>query len=418
MLRVSGPDAGACLSAIAGGLPQPRRASFRAFRDPQGGALIDRGLALWFPGPGSATGEDLAELHVHGGRAVTAAMLAAVLATPGVRLAEPGEFTRRAFIAGRMDLAEAEGLADLLDAETEAQRRQALLHSEGALSAVVDRWRDRLVGAMALVEAGIDFSDEDGVPEEVRAQARAEIESLAADIGASLADRRAERLRAGFQVALVGRPNAGKSSLLNALARREIAIVTEAVGTTRDVIEAHLDLDGVPVTIADTAGLRAADDLAEQEGVRRAEARAAAADLVLWIDDGGAAEDSPPIKAASLWRIASKIDVAAEPSPFADYRISARTGEGLAELVAALAEAGRGALGSGDEVGLTRARHRDAAAAVSSILHGALGDWDALPDELLAEQLRLAATEVGRITGRIGVEDVLGQVFSSFCIGK
>ncbi|MDR4306897.1 tRNA uridine-5-carboxymethylaminomethyl(34) synthesis GTPase MnmE [Chelatococcus sambhunathii] len=417
VIRISGPAACACLTTIAGAVPEPRRAVFRAFRNPRDGSLLDRGLALWFPGPASATGEDLAELHVHGGRAVTAAVLDAALSVAGVRLAEPGEFTRRAFVAGRMDLAEAEGLADLLAAETEAQRRQALLQSEGALSAVVERWRERLVAAMALIEAGIDFSDEEDVTHAARAEARREVEALAGDIAGAIADRRAERMREGFQVAILGRPNAGKSSLLNALAQREVAIVTEAAGTTRDVLEVHLDLDGIPVTVADTAGLRDASDLAEQEGVRRAEARAAAADLVLWLDDAASPAEPPPLEAVRIWRIANKIDLA-DATGAVDHRISVRTGEGLATLVATLAEAGREALGAGEDVGLTRARHRDAARAVHDQLAGALAGWDATPDELLAEQLRAAATELGRITGRIGVEDVLGAIFSSFCIGK
>lgn len=417
VIRISGPAACACLVALAGRVPEPRRAVFRAFRDPRDGALLDRGLALWFPGPASATGEDLAELHIHGGRAVTAATLDATLSVPGVRLAEPGEFTRRAFVAGRMDLAEAEGLADLLAADTEAQRKQALLQSEGALSAVVERWRERLVGAMALVEAGIDFSDEEDVTDAARAAARQEVDALARDIADAIADRRAERMREGFQVAILGRPNAGKSSLLNALARRDVAIVTEAAGTTRDVLEVHLDLDGVPVTVADTAGLREAADLAEQEGVRRAEARGAAADLVLWLEDAAAPGEPPTLDAARVWRVASKIDISEAPAA-ADHRISARTGEGLGALVAALAEEGREALGAGEDVGLTRVRHRDAARAVHHQLEDALARWDGTPDELLAEQLRAAATELGRITGRIGVEDVLGAIFSSFCIGK
>ncbi|WP_020179463.1 tRNA uridine-5-carboxymethylaminomethyl(34) synthesis GTPase MnmE [Methylopila sp. M107] len=425
VLRVSGSSAADALMAIAGSLPNPRRAAFRAFKNPRDGALIDRGIALWFPGPKTVTGEDVAEFHVHGGRAVVAAILDAALGVPGVRMAEAGEFTRRAFVAGRMDLAEAEGLADLLAAETEVQRKQALIQSEGGLSALIEGWRGRLVGAMALVEAGIDFSDEDGVPAQVRSEAKREVEGLARDIEAALADRRAERLRSGFQVAILGRPNAGKSSLLNALARRDVAIVTDAAGTTRDVLEVHLDLDGVPVTIADTAGLREAVDPAEREGVRRAEARAAVADLVLWLEDARAPDPAGHVArhmagrpdGPTIWRVASKADLGGPAWP-AGHSVSAITGHGLDGLVAALAEAGRAAIGGGETAGFSRARHRDAAASVAALLGEALGDWDALPDELLAETLRAAATELGRITGRIGVEDVLGEVFSSFCIGK
>jgi tRNA modification GTPase len=424
VIRVSGPMAGEAIDALVNKRPEPRRAALRALRDPRDGKLIDRALVLWFPGPASATGEDLAELHLHGGRAVAAAALDALLALPGVRAAEPGEFTRRAFAAGKLDLAEAEGLADLLEAETEAQRRQAILQSDGALSALVEGWRERLVGAMALVEAGIDFSDEDGVPEETRAAAREDVERLSQEIAAALSDTRAERLREGFRVALLGRPNAGKSSLLNALARREIAIVTEIPGTTRDVLEARLDLGGYPVVVVDTAGLREAQDLAEREGVRRAEAQGQAADLVLWLEDAAEPEEPPAIEAREVWRIASKADLVASKADLGssalDGRrsVSARTGEGLDELAAALGAAASEALGTGEAPGLTRARHRDALRAVASELDAALGQWNALPEELLAERLRTAATELGRITGRIGVEEVLGRVFSSFCIGK
>jgi tRNA modification GTPase len=419
IVRISGPEAGTALDTIAGPRPEPRRASVRAVRDPRDARLIDRGLALWLPGPGSATGEDMAELHLHGGRAVVTATLDALFACPGVRAAEPGEFTRRAVLAGRMDLAEAEGLADLLAAETEAQRRQAMLQAEGALSAVVERWRERLVGAMALVEAGIDFSDEDGVPAEARAQAREVIGALLADMSDALADSRAERLRDGFRVAIVGPPNAGKSSLLNALARRDVAIVTDIPGTTRDVLEIHLDLDGFPVILADTAGLRETEDAIELEGVRRAAARAEAADLALWIEDATATGDAPPtLSAAALWRVANKIDLAPEAALDADHRLSARTGAGLDALITALGRAAGDALEAGEDVGMTRARHREALTAVSASLAEALDGWDELADELLAELLRRASDDLGRITGRIGVEDVLDRVFSSFCIGK
>lgn len=419
VVRLSGPAAGLVLDRIAGGRPEPRLAAFRALRHPATGELLDRGLALWFPGPASATGEDATELHLHGGRAVVAAVLDAVLAVDGVRAAEPGEFTRRAFLAGKLDLAETEGLADLIDAETQAQRRQAIRQSEGALSAIVDGWRDRLIAAMALVEAGIDFADEDDVPAAARAQAKGEIDVLARDLDAALADTRGERLREGFRIAIVGAPNAGKSSLLNRLARREAAIVTDVPGTTRDVVEVHLDLDGYPVIVADTAGLRATSDMVEREGVLRATARAAEADLVLWLRDPASPDGmSAPSTGGALWTIASKADLTPDAPAWADRSISTLTGAGLDDLVAALGNAARSGLGDDDHVGLTRARHRDAIQAAGVELRATLDHWETLPDELLAERLRRAATELGRITGRVDVEDVLDRLFTSFCIGK
>lgn len=429
IVRLSGPASGAVLDAVAGGRPAPRRAAFRAFRAPATGELIDRGLALWFPGPASATGEDAAELHVHGGRAVVAAILDAALAVPGVRAAEPGEFTRRAFLAGRLDLAETEGLADLIEAETEAQRRQAIRQSEGALGAVVDGWRARLIGAMALVEAGIDFSDEDDVPAAARADARTEISELVRDLKSALADTRAERLREGFRVAILGAPNAGKSSLLNALARRDVAIVTDIPGTTRDVVEVHLDLGGYPVIVADTAGLRETEDVVEREGVRRAHAAAERADLVLWVAEVGSGAEPASGFAAPAWRIDAKADRLpgwpavtapdAAPAGFtARFRTSTLDVATVDPLLAALADAARDGLGGAEHVGLTRARHRAVLAAVTADLGRALAEWDALPDELIAEALRRSAVELGRIAGRIGVEDVLDRLFASFCIGK
>ncbi|MFL1874060.1 tRNA uridine-5-carboxymethylaminomethyl(34) synthesis GTPase MnmE [Hansschlegelia beijingensis] len=415
VVRLSGPQAGPALEAIAGSRPAARRASYRTFRRPGGGEVIDTGLALWLPGPASATGEDVAELHIHGGRAVVAATLEAALSVPGVRMAEPGEFTRRAFLAGRMDLAEVEGLADLIEAETEAQRRQALRQSSGELSARVEAWRERLIGAMALLEAAIDFSDEDDVPAGLRERAQEEIERLAQDLSAALADTRAERLRDGFRVALVGPPNAGKSSLLNLLARREAAIVADAPGTTRDVIETHLDLGGVPVIVADTAGLRESSDAAEQEGVRRSTLQARTADLVIWLEDA-ANPTEPSVEASGeLWRVANKADLAGAIKGGADHLISVRSGGGVEELIAALTEAARAGT-SGEALGLTRARHRDALGAAVAALRECLDR--PLPEELAAELLRRAAGELGRITGKVGVEDVLDRVFASFCIGK
>ncbi|GLK77393.1 tRNA modification GTPase MnmE [Methylopila jiangsuensis] len=419
VIRLSGPETGAALDALAGARPAPRRASLRRIRDPRDGETLDRGLALWLPGPGSPTGEDCAELHIHGGRAVVAAVLDAALSLPGVRAAEPGEFARRAFLAGRLDLAEAEGLADLIDAETEGQRRQALRQSEGALSARAQQWRDRMIGAMALIEAGIDFVDEDDVPAEARAQSYGPVAALAEDLRAALADQRAERLRDGFHVAIVGRPNAGKSSLLNSLLREDVAIVADTPGTTRDVLEARLDLGGYPVVLADTAGLREAEDAVEREGVRRARRRAAEADLTLWLRDASAPDEdeSAPESGGALWRIASKTDLAPAPAD-ADLALSTRTGAGLDALLAALTEAVQDGLGGTEHAGLTRARHREVVAAALDDLDAALGRWAHLPDEVLAELLRRAAGAIGRIVGGVDVEDVLDRLFSSFCIGK
>lgn len=416
VIRLSGPAAGTALAALGGTKPPPRRAALRTFRDPRTSEPIDRGIALWLPGPESQTGEDIAEMHLHGGRAVIAAAIGAALSVPGVRMAEAGEFTRRAFLAGRMDLAEAEGLADLLEAETEAQRAQALAQSSGALSARIENWRDRLVEAMALVEAGIDFSDEGDVTDAARAQGHDVLAPLRGEIGAALEDTRSERLREGFRVAILGRPNAGKSSLLNALARRDAAIVAPEPGTTRDVIEVQMDLAGMPVVLVDTAGLRDARDAAEREGVRRAGLQAACADLVLWLEDAGDRAEPETPDGAVVWRVVNKIDAA--PSGDGDHRVSALTGEGLDALADALGDAAAQALTGAESAGVTRARHRDALAAALASIDQALAEWTDTPDEILAELLRRAADDLGRITGRVGVEEVLGRIFSSFCIGK
>jgi len=420
VVRLSGPATGGLVAAAAGGLPAPRRASLRLIRDPRDGRPLDRGLVLWLPGPGSPTGEDAAEFHVHGGRAVVAAVIAALTAQPGVRLAEPGEFARRAFAAGRLDLAALEGLADLVAAETEAQRAQALAHSEGLLGGRVEAWRTGLVAARALVEAALDFSDEDDVAEDAAAVARGEAAALRDALAAALADAdRGERLREGFQVALLGPPNAGKSSLLNALARREVAIVTAEPGTTRDVIEVHLDLDGLPVVVADTAGLREADGIVEREGIRRAVARGRAADLVLWLDPADAPAPPPADLAGELGDrllvLRAKADLAAAVA--AALSVSAATGEGVAALVERIAAAARAGFGAGEPALVVRARQREAVTAALAALDRALADPQ-LPAELFAEELRAAGDALSRVVGRIGVEDVLDRLFSSFCIGK
>ncbi len=445
VIRLSGPQAGAALNALAGRLPEPRRATLATLRDAAGGRL-DQALVLWFPSPRSATGEDMAELQVHGGRAVVAAVLEALWRVPGLRPAEPGEFTRRAFLNGRMDLAAVEGLADLLAAETEGQRRLALAHAFGHLGARVEGWRNRLVRAMALVEAGIDFTEEEDIPRNARALARPEIAALAEELAAALSDRRGELVREGAHIAIAGLPNAGKSSLLNALAARDIAIVSDEPGTTRDVLEVALDLGGHKAVLIDTAGLRyVGAGAVVAVGIRRARARIAGADLVVWVHD--AAAGPPPVAApdvarapgAPLWLLANKADrvgdgaaapgdsdtaapVPPRPAPAwaaATLALSARTGLGLDALAAALSAwlAARVAV-AGEHPALIRDRHRAAAREVADRLALVLREWEGLEDELLAEELRLAAAALGRITGRIGVEDLLDVVFREFCVGK
>jgi tRNA modification GTPase len=426
VIRISGPNTRAVLDALCGGAPPPRHASLRAI-GLAGAPLIDRGLVLWFEAPSSFTGEDMAELHVHGGRAVIGAATDAVLTLPGTRLAEPGEFARRSFENGKLDLTEVEGLADLINAETEAQRRQALAQAEGSLRALYENWRAELVRAQALIEAGLDFADEGDVIADVAAKADPIVGELRAAIARHLSAKSGERLRDGFKVVIAGAPNAGKSSLLNALAKRDAAIVSEEAGTTRDVIEVHLDLGGVPVMLIDTAGLREAEGKVEAEGIRRALARAGDADLVLWIVDATAPEWNAPRGIASQGSgeggevavtVLNKIDLApGEGAGHDSLRVSAKTGEGIEQLVDMLAE--KAAVGTGQGAGtpvLTRARHRVELEAAQAAL-ARYGDRASAP-ELKAEELRIAAHHLGRLTGRIDVEEVLGAIFAEFCIGK
>ena len=429
VIRLSGPAAGATLRALtARDLPMPRMAAREAFCDPRSGLSLDDGLALWFPAPHSFTGEDVAELHIHGGPAVIAAVIDAALSQPGVRPAEPGEYTRRAFENGKLDLAEAEGLADLVDAETEGQRRQALRQRRGALSAVYEGWRGRLIEAAALIEAEIDFPDED-LPGALAQRAAPILQALADDIGQHLDDaHRGERIRDGFRIAIIGPPNAGKSSLLNALAQREAAIVSDIPGTTRDVVEVRLVLAGFPVWIADTAGLREAADAIEAEGVRRALARAEEADLRIGVVEG---DETPASLVAMLGGddllVRSKLDLFGPPAsrrPAPAHagetpavHISATTGEGMRDLEALLAQRVVEALGREEAPVLTRARHRRLVEEARAAILRAIPALDLGP-ELAAEDVRVAADQIGRLTGRIDVEDLLGEIFSSFCIGK
>ena len=543
VIRISGPRAGAALEALGVKVPPPRQAKLARIRDPRSGEIIDEALALWFPGPNSETGEDVAELQAHGGPAVIAAILDGLGGIDGLRMAEPGEFTRRGFENGKLDLTAVEGLADLVAAETEGQRRQAFRQMKGLLGDRAETWRERLIKALALVEARIDFSDEADVPEELVGPALAIVQELRDEIGTALADgSRGERLRDGLVVAIAGPPNAGKSTLLNRLAQREAAIVSPYAGTTRDVIEVHLDLGGYPMTLLDTAGIRETADPVEMEGVRRARARAAAADLVLWLADAsapGEGEQDPGFGGTAgqvpFWRVWTKIDLLAPaaaaslrskgvqqsvasaamlrsmeggnqtggsasqtgrpggpsgdigtavsessalasrgtgaaatvscslenpPSPRVtpstgkneptanstaeassvlhsdgyrnerkiisidegEFTLSAEVGIGVDQLLKALFRFAEDQLAGAEQALVTRQRHRHILAAVQHILSRALTRFGGEPgqghEELLAEELRRAAVELGRLTGRVDVEDILDVIFRDFCIGK
>ena len=433
VVRISGQRAHAALEQLIGRGPQPRRASLARVRDPETEAIIDEGLALWFPAPNSETGEDMAELQVHGGRAVIAAVLAALAKLPGLRHAEAGEFTRRAFENGRMDLTAVEGLADLVAAETEAQRRQAYQHLKGLLGDRAETWRQRLIEALALVEAGIDFSDEEDVPKDMMSRSLELIGPLAEEISKAGAGQ-GERLREGLRVAIAGPPNAGKSTLFNRLARREAAIVSPFPGTTRDVLELHLDLGGYPVTVLDTAGIRETNDPVEREGVRRASEQAAGANLVLWVVDASASERQtlqlPAIKVASefiTWLVVNKIDLVAgeeqrriesgfDRKEIVNF-VSSKTGAGLDELVNAIARYADSFF-TPEPALVTRERQRAHLIETGLALQGAQRAAQDGREEIMAEQLRLATRALGKLLGRVDVEDVLDVIFRDFCIGK
>ena len=515
VVRMSGPRAGDALKALAGKVPEPRKAALARVRDPATGEVIDEALALWFPGPNSETGEDTAELQLHGGRAVVAAVLRALGVIDGLRPAEAGEFTRRAFENGRLDLTAVEGLADLIYAETEAQRRQAYRQLKGLLGERAETWRARLIDALALVEARIDFADEADVPEDLIGPALKIVQGLRDEIAEALAGAaHGERLRDGLVVAIAGPPNAGKSTLLNRIARREAAIVSPIPGTTRDVIEVHLDLGGYPVTLLDTAGIRESEDPVEQEGVRRARERASEADLVLWVEDATVLGNSFPFGASSAtgtsgerrgasleisaasqtaqvplepstvpqgsrdsgargdteaaatswasstarapsralstsqghdvvqgsspscqtstaarktWIVWNKLDLAAQPNEMnynnnisdsnIKFCISAQTGEGLQALFNALTGYAQEYFGREPAL-ISRERHKKALVSTLLSLNRALGKETQDREDIVAEELRLAANTLGRLTGRIGVEDILDVIFQDFCIGK
>jgi tRNA modification GTPase len=436
VMRVSGPGARVALERLTGRIPEPRRAALVRVRDPENDEVIDEALALWFPGPHSETGEDVAELQLHGGHAVVAGVLDALGKIEGCRPAEAGEFTRRAFENGRLDLTAVEGLADLIGAETPAQRRQAFRQLKGLIGDRADAWRQRLIQALAMVEARIDFSDEADVPEELLGPVLHAAQQLRSEIAAALAGGGlGERLREGLVVAIAGAPNAGKSTLLNRLARREAAIVSPYAGTTRDIIEVHLDLDGYPVTLLDTAGIRESAEPVEQEGVRRARERGANADLVLWVIDGSA-EDRMIFPGrtfadpSQIWLVVNKVDVAGSARAGTaialrneyrfTYYVSAATGTGMDQLVERLAGFAKEYFSTVEAGIVTRARHRHLFEQTIAAIDRALAEAAKAGEheELIAEELRSAATALGRLTGRVDVEDILDVIFRDFCIGK
>jgi len=424
VVRMSGPSVRFALETIGGVIPVPRRATLRELSVQ--GQPIDRGLLLFFPGPRSFTGEDCAEFQVHGGRAVVEALLDALSGVPGARPAEAGEFARRAFAYGKLDLTEAEGLADLIAAETEGQRRLALSVANGAQRVLYESWRMALIQARALIEAELDFSDEADVPRSAGNMAWPQVAAVAERIDAYLSGaRRGEILRDGFRVVILGRPNAGKSSLLNALAGREVAIVSEEAGTTRDLIEVTLDLGGIPVLMTDTAGLREAEGGVERRGIELALERAKAADLIVYLIDvtSRSGEQDPrgepgtDAAGVETWRIGTKADLAHGEGQIYDHVVSATTGAGLDGLLAALETQAKSVAGEFGEIVPTRQRHLALLRMARDELRSAARS-DGLGAELRVEYLRRACDDIGRLTGAVGVEEVLDVVFSSFCIGK
>ena len=447
VIRISGPGSAGLLRSMTRverivsretSLPEPRRATTRTLRDAEGG-FLDEALVLWMPGPHSYTGEDVVELHVHGGPAVIEAVTQSALRTRLCRIADPGEFTRRAFDAGRMDLTQAEAIGDLIDAETEGQRRQAGRLYQGEAARVFEGWRGLLITAMAALEASIDFPDESDIPGEIDLTALAPIEALAADLEQALGDAgRLASVREGFRIAILGPPNAGKSSLMNRLARREAAIVSPIAGTTRDVVEVRLVLSGFPVWVADTAGLREAQDAIEAEGVRRALTRAEEADLRIWVSDasapteggnvsretsaGGGRSRLGQVRPGDI-RVFNKADLVERAPPDAGdedvFVVSAVSGAGLDALERQLAQVVRQRLEADEAPLVTRARHRELVEeALAAVERGLEAARTGIGAELVSEDLRLAARALGRITGSIDAEDLLDRIFSQFCVGK
>jgi len=414
VVRISGPKVQFVLETIVGSIPTPRYAAYKLFRS-RNGDPIDRGLGLFFPGPNSFTGEDCAEFHLHGGKAVVEKLLSEMGELHGCRIAEAGEFTRRAFSNGKMDLTIAEGLADLIAAETEGQRRLALQVASGTQRALYTEWRQRLLRARAFIEAELDFADESDVPGSVSEQVWQSLALVKSEIENHIASgKRASLLRDGLHVVIVGAPNAGKSSLLNFLAGREVAIISEEAGTTRDLLEVKLDLGGIPVYVTDTAGLRETDSSVEKIGIERARARMVDADLVLLLEDM-----NDPIAVASdeipevLWKIGTNVESADRWT----YRISTKTGEGLDQLLTNLQNFAEEQIGQIEDAVPTRQRHINLLRSTVTEIDRAINGTN-LPLELRAENMRLASQYLGRITGDVDVEEILDVIFSQFCIGK
>ncbi|MEI9412993.1 tRNA uridine-5-carboxymethylaminomethyl(34) synthesis GTPase MnmE [Mesorhizobium salmacidum] len=422
VLRISGPRTRFVVETIAGGMIKERTAVLRKLRAPDG-TVLDTGLVVFFPGPASFTGEDVAEFHVHGGRAVVARMLETIAGFDDVRHAEPGEFTRRAFLNGKVDLVETEALADLVNAETEAQRRFAVQNAEGAQSELYLGWRRRLIHARAMIEAEIDFADEDDVPGSVSDAVWFDVRSMISEIDNHIAGfHAAEVIRDGFEVVILGAPNAGKSSLFNALARRDAAIVTDEPGTTRDLLEVVLDLQGLRVRLIDTAGLREGPGKIEAIGIEKAKAKAGRADLLLLLEDAADPRDAGPLLVTiPALRVGTKLDLldggaADDAARRYEFGISVVEGTGVDELLAEIGHRATQAAGGAGDVLPSRLRHVELLGAANRHLHRAADDGT--PQELRAEELRLAADRLGRIVGAVDVEDLLDVIFSQFCIGK
>nr|WP_198586003.1 tRNA uridine-5-carboxymethylaminomethyl(34) synthesis GTPase MnmE [Pararhizobium haloflavum] len=415
IIRVSGPDVRFVLQTMTGRVPEARVATLVSIRS-RNGQAIDKGLVLYFPAPNSFTGEACAEFHLHGGRAVVASAIGALEEFSSLRHAEPGEFTRRAFENGQMDLTEVEGLADLISAQTEVQRQLALQLVQGGLARRYGGWANRLTHARAMLEAEFDFSDEDDVPGSVSDEVWHDLSDLAGELRSHLVDAESgERIRDGFRVVIVGAPNVGKSSLLNYLAKRDVAIVSQEAGTTRDVLSVDMDIGGYPVTIVDTAGMRETENAIEQEGIRRAEAQMESADLVLHLVEQHA--QNYPLSASDVVTVVTKADLGDRGSWAEGLHISAQSGEGMDDLLTLIRERASASMRLSGMAAPNRQRHRAHLRHCLTCLEAAIRDRSK-PNELRAEDLRLAADELGRLTGRVDVENLLDVIFSEFCIGK